>query len=102
MNSSQNYKLLVTRHFERTFRKLSPQVQDHLKPLLYELEHNPRKGEQLKGKFAFLHSLHTTYKGTHYRVIYQVNHQHHTVELVHAAVRENIYNILPRLKLKVA
>lgn len=51
-------------------------------------------GEQLKGKYRFLRSLHISYKGVAYRIIYQVVSQTGTVVIFLADKRENIYRRL--------
>src|SRR5690606_34094272 len=99
---SRNYKLTVTKRFEKTFKKLPPQVREYLKKRIFELEQNPGAGQPLKGKYTFLHSLHLGFKGIQYRVIYTKNDKARTIELIHAGPRENIYTVLDRLKLKAA
>jgi mRNA-degrading endonuclease RelE of RelBE toxin-antitoxin system len=55
------------------------------------LKTNPQAGYSLKGKFQHLRSLHFSYKGSAYRVVYQVIEDSSIILIRLAATRENIY-----------
>src|SRR5689334_16840439 len=93
------YTLFASPSGHRSIRKLSPDVQTHLKVEIASLSENPSKGEQLKGKFRFLRSPHTVYQGTHYRVIYEIVDELKEIHIHFAASRENIYKSVSRLPL---
>lgn len=64
------YRLYTVPVSQRALKKLPPDVRQHLLTELQALGTNPLLGEQLKGKYRALRSLHTRYKGTDYRVVY--------------------------------
>jgi hypothetical protein len=63
------------------------------------LKREPLTGEQLKGKYRHLRSLHLSIQGTAYRIIYQVFQKSETIVVRLAASRENIYRKLDEMKL---
>ncbi len=91
------YRLFFEPAAFRIFKKLPPDVKGHLKEQAAVLAHDPLQGEQLKGKHRLLRSLHTSYKGTAYRIIYQVITQSETVLIRLADKRENIYKRLEHM-----
>jgi mRNA-degrading endonuclease RelE of RelBE toxin-antitoxin system len=97
-----SYELRTTGSFERAFKKLPPQIRETIRTQLFFLEDNPRLGEQLKGKFRFLWSLHVKLENTEYRVVYRVKDREQVVELHYVASRENFYKEVERLQLKAS
>ena len=64
------------------------------------LKTNPWAGEPLTGKYKYLRSLHFTFKGTAYRIIYQVLSKTSTIIIRLAATRENVYRRLEEMNIK--
>ena len=95
------YELRTTKSFERSFKKLPRQVFTHIEKEVFKLESNPESGEPLKGEFKGVYSLHTKLRRTHYRVAYSINNKTHQIDLLYVASRENFYQQLRRLKLKL-
>lgn len=84
----------------RIFKKLPKEVKTKIIAETQILKTNPLKGEQLKGKYKFLHSLHFNFKGSAYRIIYQISSKTSTVIIRLAGTRENIYGKLKNMKIK--
>ncbi len=84
----------------RIFKKLPKDVQEKIANEAEVLKTNPLAGEPLKGKYKYLRSLHLSFKGSAYRVIYQVFSQTSTVMVRLATTRENIYRRLDQMKIK--
>ena len=94
------YVVTVTSPAYRMLRKLPPQVRKHLVTCAQTLPGDPLAGQQLEGKLAAFRSLHTTYNGTHYRIIYEVDDLHREIVVLAVGPRENLYDRLRRMKLK--
>ena len=93
------YSLQFTNPAARIFKKLPPDVRAELIRQAETLKQAPMTGEQLKGKYRFLRSLHLSYKGVAYRIIYQVVSQTDTIAIFLADKRENIYRRLEHMGL---
>ena len=91
------YGVQFTAAAYRLFKKLSKDVRNQIATQATSLKIDPLKGEQLHGKFRMLRSLHFSYKGVAYRVIYQVFSQTQTVIIRLADKRENIYKRLEEM-----
>jgi mRNA-degrading endonuclease RelE of RelBE toxin-antitoxin system len=63
------------------------------------LDANPLAGEPLQGSYRQYRSLHIGYKGTAYRIIYQVLAKANSIVIVLADKRENLYKRLQEMKL---
>jgi mRNA-degrading endonuclease RelE of RelBE toxin-antitoxin system len=91
------YTLQIDNSAFRLFRKLPKDVKDNIIDKAEILKTDPLAGQALKGKYKALRSLHFSYKGSAYRVIYQVFTKTSTVVIRLAGTRENIYRRLDRL-----
>lgn len=91
------YIITATPTGHKCIKKLSPIVRNHIKEVIEELRTNPLKGNPLKGEYVFLRSLHTVFRSTDYRIIYEVIAQGNEVRIHNVGPRENIYK---RLKLQ--
>lgn len=94
------YKLLYHKRFEKTLRKLPPQVGTHILESVEILQTEPDKGKPLRGQPLLVRSLRTVYLSVHYRILYYVNHPRKTITLIDAGTREGIYKTLQRLRLR--
>jgi mRNA-degrading endonuclease RelE of RelBE toxin-antitoxin system len=79
----------------RIFKKLPKAVKDHLISEAEILKTEPLSGKPLIGGSGF-RSLRTGYKGTEYRIIYQVIETTETIIIRLADKRENIYKRLQK------
>ena len=95
-----NYTLYADTSFSRSLKKLSPQTIEHIQTVVLHLQTRPRLGEQLKGKFRFLWSLHTKLNNTDYRIVYTINDRKREIMVHYVATRENFYEEIKRLQLK--
>ena len=93
------YTLNIDKPALTLFKKLPQQVQQALIAKAQVLKTQPMAGEQLKGKYRHLRSLHLSIQGTAYRIIYQVFQKSESVVVRLAASRENIYRKLDEMKL---
>jgi mRNA-degrading endonuclease RelE of RelBE toxin-antitoxin system len=94
------YTLQIGSAAFRLFRKLPKRVQKQLIQKAQVLETDPLKGQPLKGEYRFLRSLHLNFKGTAYRIIYQVFPKTSTIIVRLAASRENLYRRLKEMRIK--
>ncbi len=81
----------------RIFKKLPKDVRNILLSKILSIQKNPLLGEPLKGSYRFFRSVHVGFKGTKYRIIYQVFTQTSTIIIRLANKRENIYSRLEQL-----
>ncbi len=93
------YSIFITSQARRVFKKLASDVQDTLKKEAAALSDNPLAGEPIQGRFRSFRSLHKSYKGVAYRIIYQVVSKTNMIVIVLADKRENIYKRLEEMKL---
>ena len=91
------YVVQFTAAGHRLFKKLPPEIKTEIVLKAKLLEKDPLQGEQLHGKYRFLRSLHFSYKGIAYRIIYQVLANRETVVIYLADKRENIYKRLKHM-----
>jgi mRNA-degrading endonuclease RelE of RelBE toxin-antitoxin system len=94
------YQLFITSAGQRSLRKLPSDVHKHLFDELQQLKTHPVQGEQLKGKYRFLRSLHTRFNNIEYRAIYQLIEKKREVIILYVATRENFYRNVEKLRLK--
>jgi addiction module RelE/StbE family toxin len=93
------YAIFFTSQASRIFKKLPQKIQDKLKEEVSTLGQNPLAGEPLQGSYRAYRSLHTSYKGVSYRIIYQVLSKLNQIVIVLADKRENLYKRLQEMKL---
>jgi addiction module RelE/StbE family toxin len=93
------YKVFLTNQATRIFKKLRKDVQEKLKNEASTLVQNPLSGEPLQGSYRSYRSLHISYKGVAYRIIYQVISKTSQIIIVLADKRENLYKRLQEMKL---
>jgi addiction module RelE/StbE family toxin len=93
------YSIFFTSQANRLFKKLPQDVQDRLNAEAKTLDTNPLAGEQLQGSYRLYRSLHVSYNGVAYRIIYQVISKANEIVIVLADKRENLYKRLQEMKL---
>jgi addiction module RelE/StbE family toxin len=93
------YSIYFTNQARRLFKKLPQDVQDRIKKEASTLDQNPLAGESLQGGYRSYRSMHVSYKGVAYRIIYQVLSKASEIVVVLADKRENIYKRLEEMKL---
>ena len=93
------YSIFFTNQARRLFKKLPQDVQDKLKNEASTLAQNPLSGEPLQGSYRSYRSLHLSYKGVSYRIIYQILSKANSIVIVLADKRENLYKRLQEMKL---
>ncbi len=95
-----SYELFAIPACQHALKKLPQEVQDHLFERFQHLRNDPHFSSQLQGKMRFLRSLHTRYKNTDYRAVYEVEEKGKRIILWYAASRGNFYKELRRLRIK--
>lgn len=93
------YTLNIDKPALTLFQKLPKQIQQALITKAQVFKTQPWVGEQLKGKYRHLRSLHLSIHGTAYRILYQVFQRSETIVVRLAATRKNIYRKLDEMKL---
>jgi len=81
------YKLVLSKKFDREFAKLEKDMKDRTVQKLGALAEKPRIGKPLKGKLKGLWSL----RIGKYRIIYRINEADRIVEVVTIEHREVVY-----------
>jgi addiction module RelE/StbE family toxin len=93
------YAVFFSNQARRLFKKLPQDVQDKLKSEASTLSQNPLSGEPLQGGYRSYRSLHVSFKGIAYRIIYQILSKANSIVIVLADKRENLYKRLQEMKL---
>jgi mRNA-degrading endonuclease RelE of RelBE toxin-antitoxin system len=83
----------------RIFKKFTKDLQREMVARAEALKERPLAGEPLQGRHHRYRSLHFSYKGVAYRIIYQVFPEQKQVAIQLADKRENIYKRLQEMKL---
>lgn len=91
------YTLEIDQAAFRVFKKLPREVKERMLREAQAISTTPFLGEQLQGKHRLLRSLHFGFKGTQYRIIYQVFEKNYMIVIVLADKRENIYRKLEEM-----
>jgi|SRR3989338_9958127 len=94
------YELVTTPPARKALKRLPRQVRHHIVEVAANLKDNPEYGDQLQSPWKFLRSLHTIYRRTHYRLVYEVDVSRKYIFIHFVNTRENFYQKLRRLKLK--
>ena len=95
-----HYVVTMTSPAHRMLRKLATSPREHVVRQAQSLGRQPHLGEQLAGELRAFRSLHTTYKGVHYRIVYELNQRLREIIVRGVGPRENLYKRLRRMKLK--
>ena len=93
------YSIFFTNQARRLFKKLPQDIQEKLKTEARTLDTNPLAGEPLQGAYRTYRSLHISYNGIVYRIIYQIISEANEIIIVLADKRENLYKRLQEMKL---
>lgn len=93
------YSIFFTSQARRLFKKLPQDVQEKLETEAKALDTNPLAGEPLQGAYRSYRSLHTSYEGVSYRIIYQIFSKAKQVVIVLADKRENLYKRLQEMEI---
>lgn len=81
----------------RIYKKLPPVVQSAITTHAKKLQIAPLSGQSLQGKHRGLRSLHFSFQGVAYRIIYQAVAETETIIIRLAGTRENIYRKLEEM-----
>ncbi|MBI4990893.1 type II toxin-antitoxin system RelE/ParE family toxin [Candidatus Gottesmanbacteria bacterium] len=91
------YSLAINNNAFRIYRKLPPDVKLAIWSRAQLLRNNPLLGQPLKEIRGGYRSLHLGFKGTQYRIIYQVFPQTKSIIIRLTDKRENIYKRLEQM-----
>lgn len=84
------YAIFFTNQARRVFKKLPQNVQNKLKIETKALDANPLAGEPLQGSYRQYRSLHVSFNGVAYRIIYRIFAKANQIVIVLADKRENL------------
>lgn len=82
----------------RSVKKLPKDIRNTIVDHSEKIAGNPYAAPQLKGRYSFLHSYHFSYKGSQYRIIYEISKQEERIYIHLADTRENIYRRLDQMR----
>jgi mRNA-degrading endonuclease RelE of RelBE toxin-antitoxin system len=88
------YSVNFTSRAARIFKKFEDPLKREFGKHIEYLNDHPMNGEPLQGAFKGLRSIHFTFKGVAYRLIYSVNIRSEQILIYLADKRENIYKRL--------
>lgn len=84
------YKVQLSPHAVREYKKLDPSVKTHLQAGLDALQHSPLAGPKIKRLKGRLHQYHR-YRVGDYRIVYIVDHRQHVVYVDYIQHRKEVY-----------
>ena len=94
------YAVTMTSPAHKMLRKLPSPIRKYLVKKVQKLSANPNLGQPLEGVLRGFLSLHTVYRRTHYRIVYEISHRLREVIVRGAGPQENLYRKLERMRLK--
>ncbi len=83
------YKLLYSETSRDQIRSLHPSIKPAVKSNVQALKENPYLGKALARDLSGYYSL----RFKRYRVIYDIDHEHHAVRIHYAGHRKDIYQL---------
>ncbi|HDJ66112.1 MAG TPA: type II toxin-antitoxin system RelE/ParE family toxin [Nitrososphaeria archaeon] len=83
----EKYRILVTRRFERDFRKLDREIKRRVDSIIRRLETNPFLGKPLRGELKGKRSL----RMGDYRLIYVIDEKNRIIILLTIRPRKAAY-----------
>ena len=84
------YKVRLSPHAVRDYKKLDVSIKSHIKAALDALEHNPFRGSQIKRLKGRLHEYYR-YRVSDYRIVYAVVKKECVVYVDHIQHRRDVY-----------
>ena len=94
------YRFEITTAALKAAKKLPLNVRRAIIRKSQVLKKDPLAGQKLRGKYRFLRSFHLSFKGTEYRVIYEVDKKEQKIYIRYANSRENLYRDLEKMRLR--
>ena len=87
------YRLLYSETSREQIRSLHSQIKPTVKSHIKILKDNPYVGKVLERELSGYYSL----KMKRFRVIYEIDHQNHIVQIHYVGYRKDIYEVLKKL-----
>ena len=91
------YRLMYSKTCRDQIRSLHPQIKPIVKARIQELKENPFQGKALEKELSGYYSLVTK----RFRVIYNIDHQSHVVQIHYVGHRKDIYELFKESLAKV-
>lgn len=91
------YRLMYSQSCRDQIRSLRPHVKPIVKARIQQLKENPFQGKALEKELAGYCSIGTK----RFRVIYNIDHQSHVVQIHYVGHRKDIYELLKEFLAKV-
>jgi len=86
------YRLLYSETSRDQIRSLHPQIKPIVKSHIQILKENPYVGKVLESELSGYYSL----KMRRFRVIYEIGHQNHIVQIHYVGHRKDIYEVFKK------
>jgi len=86
------YRLLYSETSREQIRSLNPQIKPLIKSHIQILKENPYVGKVLERDLSGYYSL----KMRRFRVIYEIEHQNHIVQIHYVGHRKDIYEVFKK------
>ena len=83
------YRLLYSQTSRKQIRSLHPQIKPIVKSHIQKLKENPFIGKSLERELSDYYSL----RMKKFRVIYEIDHQNHIVQIHYVGHRKDIYEV---------
>ena len=96
-NNGAGYKIRMTNACYRAYDKFSLPLKEKIKSETIKIAENPYKRKRLSGFPISIRSYHFTYKGTAYRIAYDIDEKEKIVYIKLINTRENFYEKLKRM-----
>ena len=87
------YRLLYSETSREQIRSLNPQIKPTVKSHIQILKENPYVGKVLERDLSGYYSL----KTRRFRIIYEIDHQNHIVQIHYVGHRKDIYEVLKKI-----
>lgn len=84
-------EVVFLRQAHRFIKKAGKPLKSKIKEVILKIKEDPFCGDLLKGKLKNIHSHHFSFKGTQYRIAYQVMNN---IIVIAVSTRENFYRDL--------
>ncbi|MCL5986435.1 MAG: type II toxin-antitoxin system RelE/ParE family toxin [Actinobacteria bacterium] len=91
------FRVEITSSAKKLTKKFSLELKEKVITEAYKITENLYEHEKLSGPLSKFYSWHFSFKGTEYRITYQVFNNENRIVIVLVGTRENFYERLKKL-----